>query len=57
MNAKRIYWIKIAPVVLLAGAAYWRLGSDFFNISNLVGDAVSVRTGIYAGNISDVSGI
>ena len=30
MNAKRIYWIKIAPVVLLAGAAYWLLGSDFF---------------------------
>ena len=30
MNAKRIYLIKIAPVVLLAGAAYWLLGSDFF---------------------------
>ena len=30
MNAKRIYWIKIAPVVLLAGVAYWLLGSDFF---------------------------
>ena len=30
MNAKRIYWRKIAPVVLLAGAAYWLLGSDFF---------------------------
>ena len=30
MNAKQIYLIKIAPVVLLAGAAYWLLGSDFF---------------------------
>lgn len=30
MNAKRIYLIKIAPVVLLAGTAYWLLGSDFF---------------------------
>ena len=57
MNAKQIYLIKIAPVVLLAGAAYWLLGSDFFYISDLVGDAVSVRTGIYAGNIQDVSGI
>lgn len=32
MNAKRIYWIKIVPVVLLAGAAYWLLGSDFFTL-------------------------
>lgn len=30
MNAKRIYLIKIAPVVLLAGTAYWLLGSVFF---------------------------
>jgi uncharacterized membrane protein len=30
LNAKRIYLIKIAPVVLLAGTAYWLLGSDFF---------------------------
>jgi uncharacterized membrane protein len=30
LNAKQIYLIKIAPVVLLAGAAYWLLGSDFF---------------------------
>lgn len=30
MNAKRIYLIKIAPVVLLASTAYWLLGSDFF---------------------------
>lgn len=30
MNAKRIYLIKIAPVILLAGTAYWLLGSDFF---------------------------
>ena len=30
MNAKRIYLIKIAPIVLLAGTAYWLLGSDFF---------------------------
>ena len=51
MNAKRIYLIKIAPVVLLAGTAYWLPGSD------LVGDAVSVGTGIYAGNIQDVSRI
>ena len=30
LNAKRIYLIKIAPVVLLAGTAYWLLGSVFF---------------------------
>ena len=30
MNAKQIYFIKIDTVVLLAGAAYWLLGSDFF---------------------------
>ena len=30
MKIKRNYLIKIAPAVLLVGAAYWLLGSDFF---------------------------
>lgn len=30
MKIKRNYLIKLAPTVLLVGAAYWLLDSDFF---------------------------
>lgn len=30
MKIKRNYLIKLAPAVLLVGAAYWLLDSDFF---------------------------
>ena len=42
MNAKRIYLIKIAPVVLLAGTAYWLL--DCLKITPFTGITCVILT-------------
>lgn len=55
MKIKRNYLIKIAPAVLLVVGAYWLLGSDFY-ISDLVGNDMPARSGIYAGNIPYIQG-
>ena len=57
MKIKRNYLIKIAPAVLLVVGAYWLLGSDFFYISDLVGNDMPTRSGIYAGNIPYIQGL
>lgn len=56
MKIKRNYLIKIAPAVLLVVGAYWLLGSDFY-ISDLVGNDMPTRSGIYAGNIPYIQGL
>ena len=55
MKIKRNYLIKLAPAVLLVVGAYWLLGSDY--ISDLVGNDMPARSGIYAGNIPYIQGL